>query len=350
MIRPLTTASRIVSVAEEGHTVSSMELPDWPRAHGSPLFAARLRAVAQDFQVTEQLGWEFSGDGEHDYLWIEKTNANTEWVARQLALYADVPAKDIGYAGLKDRHAVTRQWFSIPRWNAPLWGGLDIEGVRLVDTGRHQRKLRRGAHRANAFQIVLRCDAIPDTDAAVNRLAVISKEGVPNYFGEQRFGRGGGNLRLANDWAEGRRLPRHKRSLAISTIRSFLFNEALARRVQGGTWNKFVAGDLANLNGTGSVFEVSEIDDALRRRCHEMDVHPAGILAGEGSNIGPEIWQGALDKHRVEPGTRSLRLPVRDLTSEISAAEVALSFTLDRGAFATAVLRELCEVVAASGY
>ncbi|MEQ8515922.1 MAG: tRNA pseudouridine(13) synthase TruD, partial [Chromatocurvus sp.] len=251
-----------------------MELPDWPRAHGSPLFVARLRALPQDFQVTEQLGWEFSGDGEHDYLWIEKTNANTEWVARQLALYADVPARDVGYAGLKDRRAVARQWFSIPRWNAPVWGGLDVEGVRILDTGRHQRKLRRGAHRANAFQIVLRLDATPDTDAVASRLAVIRTAGVPNYFGEQRFGRGGGNLRLANDWAMGRRLPRHKRGLAISTIRSFLFNEALARRVQEGTWNQFVAGDLANLTGAATHRLSLERRSHSRCRCHLGDLRP----------------------------------------------------------------------------
>jgi tRNA pseudouridine13 synthase len=313
------------------------------------LCVGRLRTIPQDFQVTEQLGWELSGDGEHDYLWIEKTAANTEWVARQLALYAGVPAKDVGYAGLKDRHAITKQWFSIPRWNAPQWSELEVEGVRIVDTGRHLRKLRRGAHRANAFRIVLRCDAIPDAETLANRLALIRNEGVPNYFGEQRFGHAGGNLRLANDWAGGRRLPRHKRSLAISTIRSFLFNEALGARVQEGTWNQFIAGDLANLDGTGSVFEVPEVDDELRRRCRDMDVHPAGILAGEGSDIGPEIWQTALDRRRVEPGSRSLRLPVRDLASEISDAAIVLSFTLDRGAFATAVLRELCEASGGSG-
>lgn len=326
--------------------MTALELPDWPRAHGTPVFSARLRAVVQDFQVTEQLGWEFSGDGEHDYLWIEKTAANTEWVARQLASYAGVPARDIGYAGLKDRHAVTWQWFSIPRWNAPVWDGLDVEGVCVVDVQRHLRKLRRGAHRANAFRIVLRCEAAADADAIANRIALIGNQGVPNYFGEQRFGRDGGNLQLANDWAAGKRMPYHQRSLAISTIRSFLFNEALAVRVQERTWNQFVAGDLANLNGTGSVFEVPEIDDDLRRRCDEMDLHPAGILAGEGANIEPAVWQAALDKRRVEPGSRSFRLPVHDLTSEVYATAVVLSFTLDRGAFATSVLRELCQGVA----
>lgn len=324
----------------------SLDLPDWPRAHGAPLFAARLRTFPQDFQVTEQLGWEFSGDGEHDYLWIEKTGANTEWVARQLASHAGVQAKEVGYAGLKDRHAVTRQWFSVPRWHAPDWETLDAEGVRVVDTARHLRKLRRGAHRGNVFRIVLRHAGAIDAHALAERLEVIREKGVPNYFGAQRFGRQGGNLRLANDWARGKRLPRHKRGLAISTIRSFLFNEALARRVEEATWDQFVKDDPANLDGTGSIFDVPEIDDDLRRRCKAMDVHPAGVLPGEGSKIGPETWQAALDRQQVQPGTRSLRLPVRDLAGDIAETALVLTFRLDRGAFATSVLRELCEVTA----
>lgn len=322
--------------------MSPIEIPEWPRAHGDPLFAARLRAEPGDFEVTEQLGWEFSGDGEHDYLWIEKTGANTEWVARQLASHADVPAKDVGYAGLKDRQAVTRQWFSIPRWHAPDWSLLAVDGVRVLDQQRHLRKLRRGAHRANDFRIVLRSCESADTSAIQQRLRDIRNRGVPNYYGEQRFGRGGGNLQLAEAWTAGKRLPRHKRSLAISTLRSYLFNQTLADRVRESTWDQLVTGDLANLAGSGSVFTAEAIDDDLRKRCLEMDIHPAAVLAGDGSHIGPEPWRRALDRARVEPGSRSLRLCVADLAVDASDGSLALSFTLGRGAFATAVLRELC--------
>ena len=323
--------------------MSSPNLPDWPRAHGASVFAAHLRSVPEDFQVTEQLGWELSGDGEHDYLWVEKTSANTEWVSRQLAHYAGVPAKDIGYAGLKDRHAITKQWFSVPRWNNPNWSGLTIDGVKVLQVQRHIRKLRRGAHRANTFRIVLRYASAPDFAQLSDRLSAIEQKGVPNYFGEQRFGRQGGNLRLANDWAKGKRLPRHKRSLAISTIRSFLFNEQLAKRVEDDTWYQLLVGNLANLDGSGSVFEVTAIDDELRRRCDEMDVNPAGILAGDGSKFECNTWQAALDKHRIEPGSRSLRLRVSDLNSEHLDEGVVISFSLGRGAFATSVLREFCD-------
>jgi tRNA pseudouridine13 synthase len=322
--------------------VTGTPLPRWRSAHGPAVFIARLRSQPQDFEVEEELGWELSGDGEHDYLWIEKILANTEWVARQLARFASVPARDVGYAGLKDRRAVTRQWFSVPRRHSPDWGALAVEGVRVLDVQRHRRKLRRGAHRANAFRIALRCGKPPDETIVGDRLAVVREQGVPNYYGEQRFGRSGANLQLADDWAAGKRMSRHQRSLAISTIRSFVFNNTLDGRVGDGSWNRLVAGDLANLDGSGSVFEVSEIDDELQRRCRSMDVHPALSLIGEGSQGAPEAWQRALNAARVEPGTRSLRLPVRDLVSEITENTVTLSFTLGRGAFATAFLRELC--------
>ena len=324
-----------------------MSLPDWARACGAPIFAARIRTTPGDFQVTEELGFEFTGDGEHDYLWVEKTGTNTEWLARQLAAFADVPAKDVGYAGLKDRHAVTRQWFSVPRWNSPDWKTLDVDGVEILDVQRHNKKLRRGAHKTNTFRIVLRGDDLNiGVDALEKRIQTIREKGVPNYFGEQRFGRGGSNLALADVWASGKRLPRHKRSLAISSVRSFVFNELLDARVQNGTWDILLAGDTVNLDGTGSVFDVDEVDDELLRRCQEMDIHPAGELIGDGSDTGPERWLAALAKARVEKGTRSLRLRVDGLEMQTDDGAVVLSFTLGRGAYATAVLREIAQTTA----
>lgn len=326
-----------------------MLLPDWARAHGAPLFASAIRSTPADFQVTEELGYEFTGDGEHDFLWVEKTSANTEWVSRQLARFAEVPAKDVGYAGLKDRHAVTRQWFSVPRWHSPDWSLVEIEGVSVLDVQRHNKKLRRGAHKANRFVIVLRGDGLSVLAVAVReRVKLIRNNGVPNYFGEQRFGRDGNNLGLANAWAAGKRLPRNKRSIAISTIRSFVFNENLSFRVENGTWNTLLPGDKANLDGTGSVFDVEQVDDELNRRCGEMDIHPAGELIGDGSACDSEEWLAALEKARVEPGARSLRLKVSDFEADVSDDSIELSFTLGRGAFATSVLRELTNVSDAS--
>ena len=328
-----------------------MSLPDWARAYASAppdgraqIFTARIRTTPEDFQVVEELGFEFSGDGEHDYLWIEKTGTNTEWLSRQLAHFSEVPAKDIGYAGLKDRHAVTRQWFSVPRWHSPDWAAFAVEGATVLDVQRHSKKLRRGAHKTNAFRIVLRGeDFAPYAEEIEQRIQIIREQGVPNYFGEQRFGRGGSNLELADVWAKGKRLPRHKRSLAISSIRSFVFNESLDVRVRNGTWNILLVGDKANLDGTGSVFDVEEVDEELVRRCSEMDIHPAGELVGDGSDTGPEEWLCALGKARVDKGSRSLRLKVDGLEVQTGDDAVVLSFTLGRGAFATSVLREIVQ-------
>lgn len=325
-----------------------MPLPDWARAHGVPLFSAAIRTGIEDFDVTEELGFEFSGSGEHDYLFVEKRRANTEWVSRQLATHAGVPARDIGYAGMKDRHAVSRQWFSAPRWHAPDWDRLDVEGVRVLDLQRHHRKLRRGAHRGNRFRIVLR-GAMPRDDLLVERLAIIANCGVPNYFGEQRFGRGGSNVELVGKWASGTRLPRHKRSIAISAARAYLFNEFLNNRVRAGNWDCLLPGDLANLDGSGSVFAVDKLDDALSRRCAQMDIHPAGPLFGDGSIATSAAedhgdWLAALASARVKPGNRSLRLRIADFEWTAFEDSLVLHFLLARGAFATSVLREIAVV------
>ena len=324
-----------------------MSLPVWTRAYGSPLFAATIRTTPADFDVTEELGFELSGDGEHDYLYIEKTGTNTEWLARQLAGFADVPAKDVGYSGLKDRHAVTRQWFSVPRWNQPDWAAFAVDGATILEVNRNARKLRRGAHRSNRFQIVLR-GPLPDGAELEQRLVSIRDSGVPNYYGPQRFGRGGGNIELANSWAAGKRLPRHKRSIAISSARSFMFNELLAARVTDNSWNKLIAGDVANLDGSGSVFDVDDVDDELRQRCALLDIHPTALLWGDGAAEeavppGHDDWLRALRKSRVKPLRRSLRLRVVDLQWQLDDEALTLTFGLTRGAFATSVLREVSE-------
>jgi len=328
-----------------------MSLPDWARAHGSPLFAATIRSTAAEFDVSEELGFNCSGDGEHDYLFIEKIGTNTEWLARQLAGFADVPARDVGYSGLKDRHAVTRQWFSVPRWNQPDWAAFDVDGAKVLEVNRNARKLRRGGHRGNRFRIVLR-GSIPVPEAVEARLHTIKTTGVPNYFGEQRFGRSGGNVELANAWAAGKRLARHKRSIAISSARSYLFNERLAVRVADGSWNQIFAGDVANLDGTGSVFEVEQLDDELCERCDVLDIHPTGVLWGDGSArddapSGHDDWLTALGNARVQAARRSLRLRVGDLAWQFDNDTLTLEFALCRGAFATSVLREVAKTSSA---
>lgn len=330
-------------------------IPDWVRAFGPPVVQGHIRQSTSDFEVTEDLGYELSGDGEHDFLQIEKEDANTAWVAGRLARHASVRESDVGYAGLKDRRALTRQWFSVRRPSAAGtdWDTFDEPGTRILEKSRHSRKLKRGALRGNSFRIAIR-----DVDAAeepVNeRLQLIKQAGVPNYFGEQRFGRNGNNLQLASELFAGKRLPRNKRSIALSAARSFLFNHILQQRVLDSSWNHLVVGECACLDGSNSIFPVEALDEELRRRCAELDIHPGGAMWGKGeSRCGgdilsleqsvtapfPEFTKG-LEAH-MDQSRRPLRLALRDLAWKLEEQTLWLEFSLPRGGYATAVLREI---------
>ncbi len=331
-------------------------LPDWQRAIGEPVLACQVKKENADFQLSEQLGFGLSGDGEHDYLQIEKDGANTSWVASGLAKFASVAVSDVGFAGLKDRHAVARQWFSVrrPAGHRADWLKLDLEGIRVVQVSRHRRKLRRGAHTGNEFRIALR-NLTEAGGGLRERLMQVRDTGVPNYFGEQRFGHNGGNLGLAGGLFAGQRLSRDKRSIALSAARSFLFNQILQERVRNGTWNTLLPGDCASLDGSSSFFSVAGVDNELDRRSDELDIHPSGALWGAGDlqssgnvaedeetvvNRFPELMHG-LANERVQQARRALRVAVRSFTWERDGDTVWLRFILTRGSFATAVLREI---------
>jgi tRNA pseudouridine13 synthase len=330
-------------------------LPDWSRAHGGVIFNGRIRQSADDFAVTEVLGFEPDGEGEHDFLWVEKRNTNTVWLARQLADFAGIEARDVGYAGMKDRHAVTRQWFSVrrPAGIPADWTALEVEGAQVLEVSRNSRKLRRGAHSGNQFRIVVRGSADSDTkvsgELVRQRTQSISERGVPNYFGEQRFGREGGNLQLAEALFAGKRLKRDKRSIALSSARAWLFNHVLQQRVEAGTWSELRLGDVAALDGSGSIFIVEDLDEAIEKRCRELDLHPTGPLWGESNahqanelkvvETFPTLVAG-LEK-QTKAARRSLRLAVRDLKTSLDGDALILEFYLARGGFATAVLREI---------
>ena len=264
-------------------------------------------------------------------MWVEKTGANTAWVADQLANHAAVSSRDVGYAGLKDRNAITRQWFSVrrPSGAGTDWDAFDAEGIDVLEQHRHQRKLKRGAHRGNAFRIALRSDAIEaHRDALVERLQAMGDYGAPNYFGEQRFGRDAGNIALGEAALAGRRMSRSKRSIGLSALRSLHFNNELGARVEAGTWNCLLAGDTANLDGSGSVFHVDEVTDELAERCAGLDIHPCGTLP-------------ALEAAGVSAAMRPLRMRVNELRWEFAEGALWLEFRLGKGSFATSVVREL---------
>ncbi|MBK1727273.1 tRNA pseudouridine(13) synthase TruD [Halorhodospira neutriphila] len=332
------------------------------RAHGDPLGTAQLRSRPEDFRVEEELGFTPSGAGEHLMLRVRKRGWTTEAVARRLAEALGIPRGRVSFAGLKDRHAETEQWLSahLPGAAAPLAAGEELaDGVRVVAATRNARKLRRGALAGDRFTLRLRAVAAPP--AAVDaRLAAIARRGVPNYFGAQRFGRGGRNLEQARAWLlEGQPVRgRTVRGLLLSAVRAELFNRVLAARVADGTWERLLPGDRAGLDGRGSHFAVEAVDEALRRRTARGEIHPTGPLAGTGGE-GPGGAPAALEaailaeepeltaalEHRgVRADRRALRLMPRGLIWRWPASgELELRFTLTSGAYATEVVAELLE-------
>ncbi len=224
--------------------------------------------------------------GPHWLLRVEKRGANTRWVAAEIARLAGVPAGDVGYAGLKDRHAVAVQWFSVPKLatTAEFWNGVRTSEFKVLETFAPIHASC-GAARCRATGFASAC-AMPcgrvSNWTRSSRLCAV--HGVPNYFGPQRFGRGGYNLDRVAAWVQSGAAPRGRaeRSFALSAARSLLFNAVLARRVEAGDWSQLAPGDLAMLDGSGSHFSVSAVDEELRRRSREFDIHPSGPLWGRG--------------------------------------------------------------------
>lgn len=334
-----------------------------PYAHGQPPASGRLRVAPEDFQVREEVDFSLNGAGEHVWLWVRKRNANTEWVAKRLAERAGVAAGAVSYAGLKDRHAVTEQWFSVhlPGRVEPDWTADADPDFSVLNAVRHSRKLRRGALASNAFRIVVR-DLNGDPAELTARLQYIATAGVPNYFGEQRFGREGGNLERAVAMLSGKEKvrDRHQRGLYLSAARSELFNAVLARRVCEGSWNQALPGEVLMLAGSHSIFAVSDVDETICQRIATFDLHPTGPLWGAGDlrssgavreledavAAALPVFRDGLARAGLEQERRALRLPVRDATLEFPESGVAVfGFRLAAGAYATAVLRELLQTV-----
>ena len=331
------------------------DLPEWTYASGAPGATARIRADVDDFVVSEELGFAFTGDGEHEYLYVEKVDLTTDEAARRLAKRAALLPRDVSFSGLKDRRARTRQWFSLhrPAESTLDWSTAGIDGLRVLDSIRHRRKLRRGAHTANTFRIVLRELVDPD-DSVPDKLERLARDGVPNYFGEQRFGREGRNIALALRIFAGDRLPRQQRSMSLSAARSLIFNDLLSRRVASGDWNRLLIGDIANLGGSRSVFAVDAVDAQLERRCRDFDLHPTGPLWGRGaSSAAGRVADLELDaassypalrdglERETRESRRALRMRVDNLDWARGDDSLTIEFRLPVGCFATAVLREL---------
>lgn len=332
-------------------------------ALGTPPASARARTQPEDFRVDEVLGFEPEGDGPHALLCVRKRGLNSHWVAKELARLAGVRPVDVGLCGLKDRNAVTSQWFSVNLAGRaePVWQGLNGPELEVLSAHRHRRKLRRGAHRANRFHLCLR-EVRGDRDELRERLAQVAGQGVPNYFGGQRFGREGGNLGRAAAMFAGtlRVRDHHERGMYLSAARAMLFNRVLSERIRRRCWDQALEGDMMMLEGTHSIFRVDAVDEAIASRTASGDIHPTGPLWGQGEPrvsaralelerqvvAGYEVWCAGLAAAGLKQERRSLRLLTGDLRWDLSGPETLdLAFELPAGGYATSVLRELVRLV-----
>lgn len=329
--------------------------------HGGELVRASLKSFTEDFIVEEVLGYEPEGQGEHLYFWIECRNQNTTFVARHLAKVAGVELKAVTYSGLKDRYAVTRQWFGIHLPGKAQFepDQFSAEGIQVLSINRHSKKLRRGVHRENKFEIRLRDIPAAHIPSLNHKIVTVFEAGVPNYFGPQRFGHGESNIAQAMQAVQSkRRLNREQRDRVYSTLRSFLFNEMLSERIQRGDWNRLVEGDFLMLAGRNSFFIMDNLDAELESRLKAKDVIIGGVLPGRGnlpwSSVALSHYDQFREAHSEEigyiigkqvdwlPRPTALYPSISDLNTHEDG--FTLCFSLPTGSFATTLLREVFEL------
>lgn len=337
----------------------------WPLAYTPLEVTAEYRVEAEDFQVTELSNRVLKEDGPHWYLFIEKTDANTQWLARQIANHAQIDLKDVGYAGLKDRHAVTRQWFSIPveKRQPDLSALFKREEFSLIDQGYYGVKLKRGNLGGNHFKLRLR-NVQGNKAALEQRLVMIKDQGVPNYFGDQRFGRGFDNIAQAEQLFISGKRPRNrqKASLFTSAARSFLFNEMLAQRIQAKAWQRPLEGEVFGFSGSLRGF-MAEGSAAESQRWRNQNIHPTCAMWGRGNSLSEtdladienqvaqkyEVLSQGLEKQGLKQERRTTRMLLPDLNWSWQDEEtLILEFSLGSGYFATSLLRELGHIHDAS--
>jgi len=342
-------------------------LPELTYLHGKPQSSGLLRSQKSDFKVFEQLPFLPIGEGEHLFIYIRKTGANTVFVARELAKYFKVKEQLVSYAGLKDRFAVTEQWFGVHVPGKQVYDlqDLNIEGVEVLNYARHNKKLRTGALTGNRFELILR--NVTNLQALNQRWSDIVAQGVPNYFGEQRFGIEGGNIDKALALFSGTKVKdKKKRGMYLSAARSCIFNSIISERIQQHVFGTLQQGDVLMLAGTQSVFHLDEVDEAIEQRFIDKDVDITATMWGAGELMTTEkpkeLEQTVSEQHHefsqglprfgLKQERRRIRLVVQapnievlasDLQTEELLPSVKVCFTLPAGSYATTVLRELID-------
>jgi tRNA pseudouridine13 synthase len=329
----------------------------FPYAYGKPLATGRLRIEPEDFFVEEQLSFEPDGTGEHVLVFVEKRELNTDDIARSFARQLGLKNMAVSYAGMKDRRAVTRQWFSLTIPGKPTPESFELpEDASVLQVARHSRKLKKGALKANRFVIRIR-DLQGDKRDIETRLKSILEQGVPNYFGEQRFGRERRNLVLADKLFDRAIRPkRHQQSLYISAARSWLFNQVLAERVRQANWNQPLHGDAFIFDDSLQYFIEDTISEETRIRLQSFLIHPSGPLWGRGQDflaadalrleeqvlLPYRDWCEALERMGLKQQRRSYRLLPQNMQYEwLDDGSLQLRFTLPRGTYANSIMREL---------
>ena len=323
---------------------------------GKPQQAGRLKAEFADFIVREELGYPLAGEGEFVAVKVRKTNANTLFVGEQLAKFVGISAKNMSYAGLKDRHAVTEQWFCLhlAGKETPDFSAFECEGVEILEVTRHNRKIRTGALEGNYFELLLR--DVEETDELKQRLNQLQAVGFPNYFTEQRFGRDGHNLTQAQRWASGEISvkDRKKRSFYLSAARSEVFNLVVSQRIADQQMQTVLLGDYLQLAGSNSFFEV-KAEDLMQsqQRLDENDVLLTAPLIGENSlqQNGNECEEAIVAQHenlinlmkkeRMNAARRAMLCKLQDLRWQFEPEGLRLTFFLNSGSYATGLVREL---------
>ena len=323
-----------------------------------PKQTALLKAECADFVVKEQLGYDMSGDGEFVAVKVRKTDCNTLFVGEQLAKFAGISARNMSYAGLKDRKAVTEQWFSLqmPGQPTPDFSQFSLEGVEILDVTRHQRKIRIGSLQGNHFEILLR--NAEETDELKERLDFLAKNGFPNYFTEQRFGRDGNNLTQALRWANGeiKVKDRNKRSFYLSAARSEIFNLIVSKRMELNLAQQILVGDVLQLNGSHSWFVVDESEDLaqLQQRLAQQDVLLTAPLIGEEEKSAVDFEHEIFAQHqalfdlmrqeRMKAARRPILMQPQQFQWQFEPNGLRLQFALPAGSYATALIRELVNI------
>ncbi len=320
-----------------------------------------LKAKPEDFFVKEKINFELTGEGEHEWVFLEKINQNTQDVIALLAKKTNTPVKNIGHSGLKDKNAVTQQWLSFHRPGMPNidWQAIDIGTIKILKIKKHNKKLKIGTHQNNEFVILINLEKI-NADDIKTKIDQIVKNGFVNYFGEQRFGNNGNNVVKARKWLDKQfKLSKAKKSLYISTLRSEFFNLALSNRVAANKWAKVIDGDYLMLNNSQSFFLYNSVEkETIKKRLLDKDLSIShnllGCLAkGTFNQFETSVLENGFASvlnlfalQKIQAQKRAIRAEVKKLSYSLNENQktLELKFSLNKGQYATSLIREIVAI------